>query len=218
MSDPHEKELREALIADARDGPLDAEAAAELELLADLLADPSTWSTPPAELEDRVVQAVIEAEPAETQALHARRRRWRRSGAVAGVAAAFVAIALIVGALVAGSSSAPDYVAVLHATPLTPGARASVNITRNDAGFHVSLDAQGLAPLKTGEFYQAWLKNSVGVSVPIGTFSSSDGHVTLWSGISPEAFPTMTVTIEKADGDQSSSGRVVLVGSARPHR
>ena len=160
---------------------------------------------------------MTEAEPSETQAAHAGRRRWRRSAAVTGIAAACLALALTIGTLVTGSASSPDFVATLHATPLAPGARASADITRNNAGFHVVLDARGLAPLGKGEFYQAWLRNSVGVSVPIGTFSSSDGHVTLWSGVSPEAFPTITVTIEKADGDQSSSGHVVLVGSARRH-
>ena len=56
------------------------------------------------------------------------------------------------------------------------------------------------------------MKNAAGTLVPIGTFSSSDGRVTLWSGVSPDDFPTMTVTIEAADNDQASSGRRVLVG------
>ena len=51
--------------------------------------------------------------------------------------------------------------------------------------------------------------------MPIGTFSSSDGRVTLWSGVSPKEFPTITVTIEAADGDQGSSGRRVLTGDVR---
>jgi hypothetical protein len=51
--------------------------------------------------------------------------------------------------------------------------------------------------------------------VPIGTFSSSDGRVTLWSGLSPKDFPTLTVTIEATDNDQTSSGRQVLVGEVR---
>jgi hypothetical protein len=59
------------------------------------------------------------------------------------------------------------------------------------------------------------LKNAAGTLVPIGTFSSSDGHVTLWSGVSPKDFPTITVTIESPDNDQESSGRRVLVGEIR---
>ena len=48
--------------------------------------------------------------------------------------------------------------------------------------------------------------------VPIGTFN--DGrNVTLWAGVSPKRFTTLTVTRERADGDQSSSGEKVLVGT-----
>ena len=77
------------------------------------------------------------------------------------------------------------------------------------------LDAAGLPKLPAGEYYQAWLKNAAGTLVPIGTFSSSDGKVTLWSGVSPKEFSTISVTIEAADGDQGSSGRRVLTGDVR---
>ena len=86
-----------------------------------------------------------------------------------------------------------------------PGSRrppaADAEIYRSSAGFHVSLDASGLAKLPDGEYYQAWLKNAHDVLVPIGSFSSSDGNVTLWSGVSPREFNTLSVTIEKTDGD-----------------
>ena len=70
--------------------------------------------------------------------------------------------------------------------------------------------------MPAGEYYQAWLKNSAGTLVPIGTFSSSDGRVTLWSGVSPKDFPAISVTIEAADGNQASSGNRVLVGEVHP--
>ena len=56
------------------------------------------------------------------------------------------------------------------------------------------------------------MKNFAGALVPIGTFSSSDGRVTLWSVVSPKDFPTITVTIEATDNDQISSGGPVVVG------
>ena len=37
--------------------------------------------------------------------------------------------------------------------------------------------------------------------------------VTLWSGVSPKTFTTLTVTRERNDGDQASSGEKVLVGT-----
>ena len=49
--------------------------------------------------------------------------------------------------------------------------------------------------------------------MPIGSFN--DGRdVTLWAGVPPSSFSTLTVTQEVADGDQASSGLVVLIGQA----
>ena len=145
---------------------------------------------------------------------HRAHRRRRVVVSALGVAAA--AIAIIVGVvLVTQGGTGPDYKAQLSATGLAPGAHASADITSDNAGFRITLDARGLPPLQGGEYYQAWLKNAAGTLVPVGTFSSSDGTVTLWSGVSPKAFPTITVTIEPADNDQASSGRRVLVGEVR---
>ena len=46
----------------------------------------------------------------------------------------------------------------------------------------------------------------------IGTFDEGR-RVTLWAGVSPKAFATLTVTREQADGNQASSGEKVLVGT-----
>ena len=81
------------------------------------------------------------------------------------------------------------------------------------SGWEIHLDATGLPRLDNGRFYQGWLRNSAGVLVPIGTFNQGD-DVTLWAGVSPANFPTMTITEEAADGDQGSSGQRVLVGTA----
>ena len=37
--------------------------------------------------------------------------------------------------------------------------------------------------------------------------------MTLWSGVSPIDYPTVTVTIEEPDGNQASSGQQVLSGT-----
>jgi len=50
------------------------------------------------------------------------------------------------------------------------------------------------------------------VLVPIGTFNEGR-NVRLWAGVSPKLFATLTVTREQADGDQTSSGEKVLVGT-----
>jgi Anti-sigma-K factor rskA, C-terminal len=218
MTDRPTNEEREKLIADARGGVLEPQEAGELSLLADVLADSSTWAEPGAGLEDAVVHAVADAEPAATPAPSpierspTKRRRRVLASAVAALALFAVVITSVV--LTRGGASA-DYEAQLRATGSAPGAHASADITRSDAGFRITLDANDLPALGTGEYYQAWLTNAAGTQVPIGTFSSSDGRVTLWSGVSPKDFPTISVTAEATDNDQTSSGRRVLVGEVR---
>jgi len=131
------------------------------------------------------------------------------------VAAAAVIATVVATVLVTRGGTSADYKAQLTATGSAPRAHAAADITHNDAGFEIELYPEGLPALRGGEFYQAWLKNPEGVLVPIGTFSSSDGHITLWSGVSPKDFPTLTVTIEAPDNDQTSSGRRVLSGEVR---
>ena len=223
MTDDRTNDEREALIAGDRAHGLEPDQAAELALLAELLADPSTWAEPSPGLEDAIVRSVTDAKPAaatsapradaQSRRVEARSRRQRIVVSIIAAAAAIAIVVVAAVALTRGGDSA-DYEANLSATALAPSAHATVDIVKTDAGFRVTLDASGLPHLEAGEYYQAWLKNPAGVLVPIGTFSSSDGRVTLWSGVSPKAYPTITVTIEAADADQASSGRRVLVGDA----
>jgi len=222
MTDRPTNEERESLIAGDQAGALGPDEVAELALMADLLADPSTWVEPNAALEDAVVRAVVGGEPdaimevTPTATLAHRHASSRRRRFALSAIASAAAIAIVIGAVVANrSGTGTDFRSRLSATALAPGARASADITHSRAGFRISLVARGLSPLPQGEYYQAWLKNAAGTLVPIGTFSSSDAHVTLWSGVSPKNFPTITVTIEASDNDQASSGRRVLVGEVR---
>jgi len=201
--------------------PLTPDEATDAEFLTALLAEPSTWIEPPAGLEDSVVQAIDNATvvaPVATLASAEARghRRFRRGGAWLAVAAALVAVAVGVGLSTTRGSEHPDFKGELAATALAPGARAAADMYKNAAGFRVVLDAHGLPLLPSGEYYQGWLKNAKGELVPIGTFSSSDGRVIMWSGVSAKEFPTLSVTIESADGNQASSGRRVLVGDLLP--
>ena len=85
-------------------------------------------------------------------------------------------------------------------------------LTKTASGWKIELDATGLPRLEGGRFYQAWLRNADGVLVPIGTFNEGQ-DVTLWAGVSPKDFTTLTITREQADGEQASSGEKVLVGT-----
>jgi hypothetical protein len=115
-------------------------------------------------------------------------------------------------AVFSSSSSKTRFQAALAATALAPGAKGEATLTKTSSGWRVELDATGLPRLAGGRFYQAWLRNASGVLVPIGSFNEGT-NVTLWAGVSPEQFKTLSVTRERADGDQTSSGEKVLVGT-----
>lgn len=112
----------------------------------------------------------------------------------------------------ASGTSPERFQAALAATALLPGARGEATLTKTTSGWRIELRATGLPRLAGGSFYEAWLRNSAGVLVPVGTFNEGR-KVTLWAGVSPRDFPTLTVTREQAAGNQTSSGEKVLVGT-----
>jgi hypothetical protein len=191
------------------DDELTPEERAEIERVSDTLADPAVWAVPGPELEERVVAAIAEADNADV----ARGPRRGVRYALVGVAAA---ILLAVGVAVGVQLNQDDplqYAASLRGTDLAPEASGEVTMTKTTSGWKIELQATGLPRRADGEFYEAWLKDDSGQLVPIGTFN--DGNVVvLWAGVPPTAFPTLTVTREVADGNQASSGQVVLIGQA----
>jgi hypothetical protein len=117
-----------------------------------------------------------------------------------------------------GSSSGPAqlrFAMVVHGTPLAPGAHGNATLTKTASGWRIELSATGLPHLHNGRYYQAWLKNTAGTLVPVGTFNDAR-QVTLWSGVPVTQFRTLTVTQQQANGNPASSGRKVLVGTATP--
>ena len=136
---------------------------------------------------------------------------WRRPVLIGAAAAATVVVAVAVGLGVFGSSTSGErFHASLAATGLAPGASGNATLTKTSSGWRIELDATGLPHLDNGRFYEAWLKNPAGVLVPVGTFNEGR-KVTLWAGVSPKTFTSLSVTREEADGNQASSGRKVLV-------
>jgi hypothetical protein len=220
---------------------------AELDELRDLLADPTLWAEPPAELEDAVVAAIAAevaalpmleepevaapaaapASPSADVALgapvdlgaarhrrqeRARRSRWTRPAMLVAAAAALIAV-VVSGVLVLRPAGERTFDVALAATDLAPTASGNAVMVKKDSGWEITLNATGLPRLDNGRFYQGWLRNADGVLVPIGTFNEGT-DVVLWSGVSPDAFPTLTITQEEDDGNQASSGHRVLVGTA----
>jgi hypothetical protein len=146
----------------------------------------------------------------------ARTVRTPRRLAFAGAAAAAVAAAAVAAVVVIGGSGSTctRFQAALGSTPLAPGASGEATLTRTTSGWRIHLDATGLPRLAGDRFYEAWLRGSEGVLVPIGTFNEAR-NVTLWAGVSPASYKVLTVTRERADGNQASSGEKVLVGPVR---
>jgi len=152
------------------------------------------------------LRARIEAQRRPTRSPSARRLR-----IVVPATAVALALTVAIVAIVGSASSAQQFHAALAATTLTAGAKGDATLTKTTSGWRINLDASGLPRLDGGRFYEAWLKNRADVLVPIGTFNEGE-DVTLWAGVSPKDFTTLTITRERADGDQASSGEKVLVG------
>lgn len=204
--------LADGTLAPERRAELEARVAASSEL-ADRLAEQQR-----ALALSRSAAAEVEA-PAALRARVEAQQRVRRVRAPrrfvligATATAAVVAVAIGLGVFRADTDG-EQFHAALAPTDLVPAASGEATLTKTSSGWRIELDATGLPRLEDGRFYEAWLRNPEGVLVPIGTFNESQ-QVTLWAGVSPKEFPTLTVTRELADGDQGSSGEKVLVGTA----
>jgi anti-sigma-K factor RskA len=207
-------------LAALADGSLAPERRAEIEaridaspILADRLAEQER-----AVALLRGAEAEIEAPVGLRTRLEAQRSaravRTPRRLALGAVAVAAVAAATVAVVVVGSGSHGARYQAALAPTPLASGARGEASLTRTPSGWRIQLHATGLPRLAGDRFYEAWLRSSAGVLVPIGTFN--DGrNVTLWAGVSPVSYAVLTVTRERADGNQASSGEKVLAGPVR---
>ena len=75
---------------------------------------------------------------------------------------------------------------VFRAIPRCPCSRLTLTSRRQgrrdthqdrSSGWRIEFDATGLPRLEDGRYYQAWLRNTAGVLVPIGTFNEGrEGH------------------------------------------
>jgi Anti-sigma-K factor rskA/Sigma-70 region 2 len=186
-----------------------------LDGIRDLLADPTLWEDPSADLEDDVVAAITAQSQVATLEADRDRSNLLRRRVLAVAAVVLVVLAAGTVALRPWQSNGPSaqhFAMTLHATPLAPDARGNASLTKTASGWRIVLHATGLTRLDNGRYYQAWLKNAAGTLVPVGTFNDAR-NVTLWSGVSPVDYSTLTITIEAADGNQASSGRRVVVGT-----
>jgi hypothetical protein len=202
--------LADGSLAPERRAALEARVAASSEL-ADRLAEQQRAVALARSAANRVEAPAALRARIEAQRSARRVRVARRPILISTAVTAVLAVALGLAVFRSGTSG-ERFHAALAATDLVPGARGESTLTQTSSGWRIELDATGLPRLAGGRFYEAWLRNTAGVLVPIGTFNEGR-KVKLWAGVSPKDFPIVTVTREQADGDQASSGEKVLVGT-----
>ncbi len=138
-------------------------------------------------------------------------------------AAAIVIAVLVVVYLVRSTASPPPGTkpltgtATLVGTGLVSGVGGDATLAQTTPGWRIELEVTGLSRRDNQRYYyEAWLKNTAGILVPAGTFNQGPS-VTLWVGVSPVDFPTLTVTEQQVGRSQESSGKRVLTGSVDVH-
>jgi Anti-sigma-K factor rskA len=202
---------------------------AELDRLRGALADPAVWVEPSPDLQERIVGAIAGAGATSSDSRADQgsgtsagdrnnvvklRPRWTRY-AILSAAAVLLVVGLTVAVTNQSNNKPAEFAASLEGTDRAPEASGEVTLTKTESGWQIDLQAKGLPRLDNGAYYQAWLKNEEGILVTIGTFNEPD-DVTLWAGVAPSGFPTLTVTRQRANGDPTSSGQVVLTGISHP--
>jgi hypothetical protein len=176
----------------------------ELDVLRARLGDPAVWETPSPELRSNVIGAVAAAAGPTGASRWSVGRWW-----IAGAAAAMV-IGVVVASLLVMRSSADgaDWEVALYAKAASPDAMVLVHGWNTDAGTHLQLDVDGLAPAGPNEYYAIWMTSEDGQHVPAGTFRES-GQIEAWSGVKRSDFPRIWITLEPDDGDERLTGSTV---------
>jgi len=183
----------------------------------DLLADDAVWAEPSPRGADDLL-AAIQAESRDT-AVTAARPSPPRAGVSAqrrlilSAAAGLVILAGALGVLLRAGGDGDGRSVEVAGTELAPEASAVARVEETGSGVAIELDVSGLPPAEPGTYYQAWMKGPDGL-VTVGTFHlrGGDDSVELWSGVPPDRYPTLTVTLQQEGAGQESSGRVVLSG------
>lgn len=177
-----------------------------LDAIRAILGDEAAWAEPPAWVGDEVFEQV------EADALPP---RVTKTSPWIAVAVIFGALVVAVAAAAGGLFTEPiDTVIAMNGTELHPNAAGEAEIGSTGSGWWIRLDTEGLPPAEEGTYYEGWMWNDHGEGVSIGTFHLRDDSepVTLWSGVDPDVYPSVWITLEEVDGDPAASARVVMRG------
>lgn len=186
------------------------EGADRLDRIRSLLERAETWAEPPAGLLEDILEAT-DREPARVMPAPRRRPRYLPGLSIAAVLA-IVLVGLILF-LDQGPAEQDDMVVALAGTELAPGARGEARIDETPAGWYIRLQVGGLPPAPEGSYYEGWLWRE-GEGVSIGTFHlRSSEPIALWSGVSPDEYPVVRITLQDVGGGPAASERVMMAGT-----
>lgn len=186
------------------------EGADRLDRIRSLLGRAETWAEPPAGLLEDILEAT-DREPARVMPAPRRRPRYLPGLSIAAVLA-IVLVGLILF-LDQGPAEQDDMVVALAGTELAPGARGEARIDETPAGWYIRLQVDGLPPAPEGSYYEGWLWRE-GEGVSIGTFHlRSSEPIALWSGVSPDEYPVVRITLQDVGGGPAASDRVMMAGT-----
>jgi hypothetical protein len=179
-----------------------------LDLTREILRDEATWSQSPPEVADGLLATIVEER--DRAPMSRPRLSWRPWAAAFATVAL---LALVVGLL--GVFDTPVETIEMRGTDLEPTATGQAAISEASTGWSISLEVSGLPPAGDDQYYEGWLWNDDGDGISVGTFNlrENDRSVVLWSGVDPDAYPSLWVTLEDEDGNPSASDRVVMRGS-----
>ena len=202
-------------------------AVAEFEAVAQALKHPAPAVEPAADLQARTIAAVQHAamaakrpEKSPAKASHWWHLHWtsRFLPALTAVAAAAVTAGAFLGVQIF-QAAAPA--AASYNLAARPGQIGSATAVARDVhgGYEIQLTVKDLPKLAQGQFYECWYKGpatSAGQQqlVSGGTFSSSNGTVTMLTAASPGEFRVMEITVEQP-GAGNQQGTVIASGSAQ---
>jgi len=178
--------------------------ALELRLAHERLTDLArSFEAPPDDLKERVVAGIPR------RAARRRVPRW-----VAAVAAAFCVLAVI-GAVLTPDLFGGEALASAHLAPTdrAPDAGGKVNIQDSGENVRMRLEAWGLPPCKSEQYYELWLVEG-DERVSAGSFTvgqSGRVEVTLNAPTFAASYPTVGVTAEY-DKDPRASETKILSG------
>lgn len=202
------EEHSEYLASGSGEKPADHE---RLDMIRAILADEATWSEPPPGVGDAVIASIAASSEPGSQSDSG---RTPGSRLLAGVAAAAAVLVLIVGLFIALDEETGEIVMAVEGTELEAEASGRATLVPTGDGWSIQLEVSDLPAAEPGSYYEGWMWNDEGQGVSIGTFHLRGGGdtVILWSGVSPDDYPSIWVTHEDEDGDPSASERVVLRG------